>query len=154
LPIIEQANGFGAVAVGFTRLGRNIMESRISLRQQCNIAPAPMGSQCYQQLPSAVYHWTIENRMCTLCYIDDAMKKNIAAWGAAFRQATKSPFGSSDEIGMLNLITHMVKIPNRSCSFAISVRRSVCFGSRAPSRFSVDYPLPDSKVRELGRWSV
>jgi len=27
LPIIEQANEFGAVAVGFTRLGPNIMES-------------------------------------------------------------------------------------------------------------------------------
>jgi hypothetical protein len=81
LPIIEQANGFGAVAVGFTRLGRNIMESRISLRQQSvQYCTGPMGSQCYQQLPSAVYHWTIENRMCTLCYIDDAMKKNIAAW--------------------------------------------------------------------------
>jgi hypothetical protein len=106
LPIIEQANGFGAVAVGFTRLDRNIMESRISLRQQSvQYCTGPNGSRCYQRLPSAVYRWTIENRMCTLCYIDDAMKKNIAAWGAAFRQATKSPFGSSDEIGMLNLIT-------------------------------------------------
>ena len=43
--------------------------------------------------------------MCTLCYVDDAMKKNIAAHGATFRKATESPFGSSDEIGMLNLIT-------------------------------------------------
>lgn len=43
--------------------------------------------------------------MCTLCYVDDAMKKNIAAHGAIFREATKSPFGASDEIGMLNLIT-------------------------------------------------
>jgi hypothetical protein len=33
------------------------------------------------------------------------MKKNIAAHGATFREATKSPFGASDEIGMLNLIT-------------------------------------------------
>jgi hypothetical protein len=50
--------------------------------------------------------WTVmENRMCTLCYVDDAMKKNIAAQGATFREATKSPFGASDEIGMLNLIT-------------------------------------------------
>jgi hypothetical protein len=45
----------------------------------------------------------MENRMCTLCYVDDAMKKNIAAHGATFREATKSPFGA--EIGMLNLIT-------------------------------------------------
>jgi kynurenine formamidase len=43
--------------------------------------------------------------MCTLCYIDDAMKKKIAAHGASFRKATASPFGAADEIGMLNLIT-------------------------------------------------
>ena len=43
--------------------------------------------------------------MCTLCYVDDAMKKTIAAYGASFRKATASPFGASDEIGMLNLIT-------------------------------------------------
>ena len=43
--------------------------------------------------------------MCTLCYVDDAMKKKIAAHGASFRNATASPFGASDEIGMLNLIT-------------------------------------------------
>ena len=43
--------------------------------------------------------------MCTLCYIDDAMKKKIAAHGASFRKATASPFGADDEIGMLNLIT-------------------------------------------------
>jgi kynurenine formamidase len=43
--------------------------------------------------------------MCTLCYVDDAMKKKIAAYGASFRKATASPFGASDEIGMLNLIT-------------------------------------------------
>ena len=43
--------------------------------------------------------------MCTLCYVDDAMKKKIAAYGASFRKATTSPFGSADEIGMLNLVT-------------------------------------------------
>jgi kynurenine formamidase len=43
--------------------------------------------------------------MCTLSYIDDAMKRKIAAYGATFRKATESPFGPSDEIGMLNLIT-------------------------------------------------
>jgi hypothetical protein len=43
-----------------------------------------------------------ETGMCTLCYVDDAMKKKIAAHRATFRNATESPFGSSDEIGMLN----------------------------------------------------
>jgi kynurenine formamidase len=43
--------------------------------------------------------------MCTLCYVDDAMKKKIAAHSASFRKATASPFGARDEIGMLNLIT-------------------------------------------------
>jgi hypothetical protein len=43
--------------------------------------------------------------MCTLGYVDDAMKKKIAAHGATFRKATASPFGAADEIGMLNLIT-------------------------------------------------
>ena len=43
--------------------------------------------------------------MCTLCYVGDAMKKKIAAYGATFRKATQSPFGAADEIGMLNLIT-------------------------------------------------
>jgi hypothetical protein len=33
------------------------------------------------------------------------MKRIIAAHRATFRNATESPFGSSDEIGMLNLIT-------------------------------------------------
>jgi hypothetical protein len=46
-----------------------------------------------------------ETGMCTLCYVDDAMKRIIAAHRATFRNATESPFGSSDEIGMLNLIT-------------------------------------------------
>jgi kynurenine formamidase len=42
--------------------------------------------------------------MCNDCYVTDAMKSRIAAHAAAFRKATQSPFGSDDEIGMLNLI--------------------------------------------------
>lgn len=43
--------------------------------------------------------------MCTECVVSEIVKNRIIAHGAAFRQATKSPFGSDDEIGMLNLIT-------------------------------------------------
>jgi kynurenine formamidase len=43
--------------------------------------------------------------MCTECLVTEAIKEKIAAHGAAFRRATTSPFGSDDEIGMLNLIT-------------------------------------------------
>jgi hypothetical protein len=42
--------------------------------------------------------------MCNECFVTTAMKSRIAAHGAAFRRATQSPFGSDDEIGMLNLI--------------------------------------------------
>jgi hypothetical protein len=42
--------------------------------------------------------------MCNDCFVIAAMKSRIAAHGAAFRKATRSPFGSDDEIGMLNLI--------------------------------------------------
>ena len=42
--------------------------------------------------------------MCTPSYVDEAMKRKIAAYGAKFREVTASPFGSEDEIGMLNLI--------------------------------------------------
>jgi kynurenine formamidase len=42
--------------------------------------------------------------MCNDCYVTAAMKSRIAAHAAAFRKATQSPFGSDDEIGMLNLI--------------------------------------------------
>ena len=42
--------------------------------------------------------------MCNDCFVTTAMKSRIAAHGAAFRKATRSPFGSDDEIGMLNLI--------------------------------------------------
>lgn len=43
--------------------------------------------------------------MCSECLVTEAIKEKIAAHGAAFRKATVSPFGSEDEIGMLNLVT-------------------------------------------------
>jgi kynurenine formamidase len=42
--------------------------------------------------------------LCNDCFVTAAMKSRIAAHAAAFRKATQSPFGSDDEIGMLNLI--------------------------------------------------
>ncbi len=42
--------------------------------------------------------------MCSDHLVTAAMKSKIAAYAAAFRKATKSPFGADDEIGMLNLM--------------------------------------------------
>ena len=42
--------------------------------------------------------------MCSDCFVTSALKRQIIAHSAAFRKATMSPFGSDDEIGMLNLI--------------------------------------------------
>ena len=42
--------------------------------------------------------------MCSDNFVTVAMKSRIAAHAAAFRNATQSPFGSDDEIGMLNLV--------------------------------------------------
>jgi kynurenine formamidase len=42
--------------------------------------------------------------MCTPRFVDEAMRQKIAAYHASFRKVTTSPFGSDDEIGMLNLI--------------------------------------------------
>jgi hypothetical protein len=42
--------------------------------------------------------------MCTFYMVDEAAKARIAAYQARFREATASPFGRGDEIGMLNLI--------------------------------------------------
>jgi kynurenine formamidase len=42
--------------------------------------------------------------MCTPTIVTEAQKRKIAAYGATFRKASTSPFGSEDEIGMLNLI--------------------------------------------------
>ncbi|MFB2552895.1 cyclase family protein [Ensifer soli] len=42
--------------------------------------------------------------MCMACYVDEATKNKIVAYNAEFHKVSKSPFGSDDEIGMLNLI--------------------------------------------------
>lgn len=42
--------------------------------------------------------------MCTFYMVDEAAKQRIAAYTARFREVTASPFGSDDQIGMLNLI--------------------------------------------------
>jgi hypothetical protein len=42
--------------------------------------------------------------MCTAHFVDEVTKKKIAAYAATFREVTRSPFGSEDQIGMLNLI--------------------------------------------------
>ncbi|PYE26084.1 kynurenine formamidase [Rhizobium sp. PP-CC-3A-592] len=42
--------------------------------------------------------------MCMACYVDEATKNRIIAYNAEFHKVTKSPYGSADEIGMLNLI--------------------------------------------------
>lgn len=42
--------------------------------------------------------------MCMACYVDAATKDRIIAYNAEFHKISKSPFGSDDEIGMLNLI--------------------------------------------------
>ena len=42
--------------------------------------------------------------MCMACYVDEATKGKIVAYNAEFHKVTKSPFGTDDEIGMLNLI--------------------------------------------------
>ncbi|MGO8484689.1 cyclase family protein, partial [Rhizobium leguminosarum] len=41
---------------------------------------------------------------CLACYVDEATKSKIIAYNAEFHKVTKSPYGSDDEIGMLNLI--------------------------------------------------
>jgi kynurenine formamidase len=42
--------------------------------------------------------------MCSYHFVDEAMRQKIAACQARFREATASPFGGDDQIGMLNLI--------------------------------------------------
>src|SRR5258708_19481858 len=42
--------------------------------------------------------------MCTSFLVDETTKTKIAAYSAKFRQVTTSPFGTDDQIGMLNLI--------------------------------------------------
>jgi hypothetical protein len=42
--------------------------------------------------------------MCTVYFVNEATKEQIAAYNARFREVSASPFGSDDQIGMLNLI--------------------------------------------------
>lgn len=42
--------------------------------------------------------------MCVACLVDEGMKRKIIAYNAEFHKVTTSPYGSDDEIGMLNLI--------------------------------------------------
>jgi kynurenine formamidase len=42
--------------------------------------------------------------MCTFYFVDEATKRKIAAYNTRFREVSKSPFGTDDQIGMLNLI--------------------------------------------------
>lgn len=43
--------------------------------------------------------------MCGPGLVDEQERGRIAAYGATFRQVTRSPFGEDDEIGMLNLLS-------------------------------------------------
>jgi len=43
--------------------------------------------------------------MCGTSIVNEADKDRIAAYSAAYRQVSKSPFGDDDEIGMLNLMS-------------------------------------------------
>jgi len=43
--------------------------------------------------------------MCGPTTVSEADKSRIAAYGAAYRQVSESPFGADDEIGMLNLMS-------------------------------------------------
>ena len=42
--------------------------------------------------------------MCAICAVDEGRKAAIIADSAKFHEVTRSPFGSGDEIGMLNLV--------------------------------------------------
>lgn len=66
--------------------------------------------------------------MCQQSIVDTAMRTRIAAHGAEFRRASESPFGSEDQIGMLNLIDS-------------SSRRAILSGADAGAMLdlSVDY---------------
>lgn len=43
--------------------------------------------------------------MCGPAIVNDTDRERIAAYSAAYRQVSKSPFGEDDQIGMLNLIS-------------------------------------------------
>jgi hypothetical protein len=55
---------------------------------------------CYEQSANL----TGKTPMCTAQLVDEVTKKKIAAYSANFREVTRSPFGSEDQVGMLNLI--------------------------------------------------
>ena len=42
--------------------------------------------------------------MCVTCYVDEATRDRIIAYGAKFHEVTQSPYGKDDEIGMLNIV--------------------------------------------------
>jgi kynurenine formamidase len=46
--------------------------------------------------------------MCGRDFVDEHTRSRIAAWGAIRHQVGRSPFGSDDQIGMLNLITPQI----------------------------------------------
>ena len=58
--------------------------------------------------------------MCTPRFVDEAMRNKIAAYNARFRKVTASPFGSDDQIGMLNLTT----LPRATPSSAVPTHRT------------------------------
>lgn len=43
--------------------------------------------------------------MCVACYVNDEQRRKIIAYNAEFEKVTRSPYGSDDQIGMLNLVT-------------------------------------------------
>lgn len=43
--------------------------------------------------------------MCVMCYVTDKERNQIIAYNAAFHKVTSSPYGSDDQIGMLNVIS-------------------------------------------------
>ena len=47
--------------------------------------------------------------MCVACYVDEAAKDKIIAYSAKFHEVTQSPYGSDDEIGMLQ--PHRRRVP-------------------------------------------
>src|ERR1700680_4572989 len=47
----------------------------------------------------------VSNDMCGPVLLSEDQRKNIVAYHAKFNEASASPFGPADEIGMLNLMT-------------------------------------------------
>ena len=78
--------------------------------------------------------------MCSDSFVTAAMKSRIAAHAAAFRKATQSPFGSDDEIGMLNLVDGELRRlwigPIEQVCTSRSTISSACPAGSAPSRLT------------------